>query len=38
MRHPSTDDTPIREAERLFRWPLAGVRAHPGLSDLDLGL
>jgi hypothetical protein len=28
MRHPSIDDTPIREAERLFRWPLAGVRAN----------
>lgn len=37
QRHASINDQPIREAERLFRWPL-GRRPdeHPGLSDLGL--
>ena len=36
-RHSSINDLPIRESERLFRWPL-GRRPddHPGLSDLGL--
>ncbi|QBR00278.1 DUF1348 family protein [Paraburkholderia pallida] len=36
-RHASINDLPIREADRLFRWPL-GRRPddHPGLSDLGL--
>lgn len=36
-RFASINDLPIREAERLFRWPL-GRRPddHPGLSDLGL--
>lgn len=36
-RHASINDLPIRESERLFRWPL-GRRPddHPGLSDLGL--
>jgi uncharacterized protein len=36
-RHASINDLPIREADRLFRWPL-GRRpdGHPGLSDLGL--
>ncbi len=36
-RHASINDQPIREADRLFRWPL-GRRPddHPGLSDLGL--
>jgi nuclear transport factor 2 (NTF2) superfamily protein len=37
VRHASINDMPIRENERLFRWPL-GRRPddHPGLSDLGL--
>jgi uncharacterized protein len=37
-RHASINDIPIDEADRLFRWDLAGSRPpeHPGLSDLDL--
>ncbi|MPW15474.1 DUF1348 family protein [Paraburkholderia sp. CNPSo 3157] len=36
-RHASINDKPIREEERLYRWPL-GRRPddHPGLSDLGL--
>jgi hypothetical protein len=36
-RFASINDLPIREAERLFRWP-SGRRpdGHPGLSDLGL--
>ncbi len=36
-RHASINDLPIREADRLFHWPL-GRRSedHPGLSDLGL--
>ncbi|HET7879944.1 MAG TPA: nuclear transport factor 2 family protein [Acetobacteraceae bacterium] len=36
-REASINDVPIREADRLFRWPL-GPRPmdHPGLSDLGL--
>lgn len=36
-RHASINETPIREEERLFQWPL-GRRPddHPGLSDLGL--
>ena len=36
-RHASINEHPIREEERLFRWPL-GRRPddHPGLSDLGL--
>ena len=36
-RHASINDVPIREEERLFRWPL-GRRPddHPGLSELGL--
>ena len=36
-RFASINDMPIREADRLFRWPL-GRRPdeHPGLSDLGL--
>lgn len=36
-RHASINDLPIREDERLFRWP-AGRRPddHPGLSELGL--
>lgn len=36
-RFASINDTPIKETERLFRWPL-GRRPddHPGLSDLGL--
>jgi nuclear transport factor 2 (NTF2) superfamily protein len=36
-RHASINDMPIREADRLYRWPL-GRRPddHPGLSDLGL--
>jgi uncharacterized protein len=37
-RHASINDVPIDEADRLFRWDLAGPRPqdHPSLSDLDL--
>ncbi len=37
VRHASINDLPIREADRLFHWPL-GRRPddHPGLSQLDL--
>lgn len=37
VRHASINDVPIREADRLFHWPL-GRRPdeHPGLSDLGL--
>lgn len=37
QRHACINDLPIREADRLFRWPL-GRRPddHPGLSDLGL--
>jgi uncharacterized protein len=36
-RHASINEMPIRESDRLFRWPL-GRRPddHPGLSDLGL--
>ena len=36
-RHASINDLPIRESDRLFRWPL-GRRPddHPGLSELGL--
>jgi nuclear transport factor 2 (NTF2) superfamily protein len=36
-RHASINDLPLREADRLYRWPL-GRRPddHPGLSDLGL--
>lgn len=36
-RHASINDLPIREEDRLFRWPL-GRRPddHPGLSELGL--
>src|SRR5450432_629737 len=36
-RHASINDLPIRESERLFRWPI-GRRPddHPGLSGLGL--
>ena len=36
-RHASINDLPIKEAERLYRWP-AGPRPgdHPGLSELGL--
>ena len=36
-RHASINDLPIKESERLFRWP-QGRRPddHPGLSDLGL--
>lgn len=36
-RHASINDVPIREEERLFRWP-PGRRPddHPGLTDLGL--
>src|SRR4029450_13151611 len=36
-RHASINDLPIREADRLYRWP-QGRRPddHPGLSDLGL--
>jgi nuclear transport factor 2 (NTF2) superfamily protein len=36
-RHASINDMPIREADRLYRWPL-GRRPddHPGLSELGL--
>ena len=37
VRHASINDLPIREEDRLFRWP-QGRRPddHPGLSDLGL--
>ncbi|HUJ32477.1 MAG TPA: nuclear transport factor 2 family protein [Candidatus Acidoferrum sp.] len=37
IRHASINDLPIKEADRLFRWPL-GRRPddHPGLTDLGL--
>lgn len=37
VRHASINDVPIREADRLFHWPL-GRRPdeHPGLSELRL--
>ena len=37
FRHASINDLPIKEQERLFRWPL-GRRPddHPGLTDLKL--
>ncbi|WP_298199987.1 nuclear transport factor 2 family protein [Novosphingobium sp.] len=37
IRHASINECPIREADRLFRWPL-GRRPddHPGLSELGL--
>jgi nuclear transport factor 2 (NTF2) superfamily protein len=37
-RHASINDVEITEADRLFRWDLAGPRPddHPGLSELDL--
>ena len=37
QRHASINDLPIKEQERLFRWPL-GRRPdqHPGLSELGL--
>jgi nuclear transport factor 2 (NTF2) superfamily protein len=36
-RLASINDLPIKESERLFRWPLGTRPAeHPGLSDLGL--
>ena len=37
-RHASINDVPIREADRLFRWPAPGPRPadHPGLTALGL--
>jgi len=37
IRHASINDLPIKEEERIYRWPL-GRRPddHPGLSDLKL--
>ena len=36
-RHASINDLPIREVDRMFRWPLgARPTGHPGLSDLGL--
>jgi len=37
VRHASINDVPIKEADRLFHWPL-GRRpdGHPGLSELGL--
>ena len=37
-RHASINDVPIREADRLFRWPAPGARpaGHPGLTELGL--
>ena len=36
-RYASINDLPIKESERLFRWPLGTRPAeHPGLSDLGL--
>lgn len=37
-RHASINDVPIREADRLFRWPAPGPRPadHPGLTELGL--
>lgn len=36
-RHASINDVPIREEERLFRWPLdRRPDEHPGLSELGL--
>ena len=37
MRHASINDLPIKESERLYKWPL-GRRpdTHPSLSDLGL--
>jgi uncharacterized protein len=36
-REASINDVPIREADRLFHWPLGPRPAgHPGLSDLGL--
>ena len=36
-RHASINDLPIREADRLFRWPLGPRPAeHAGLSELGL--
>jgi uncharacterized protein len=37
IRHASINDLPIRESDRLYRWPL-GRRPddHPGLSELGL--
>jgi nuclear transport factor 2 (NTF2) superfamily protein len=36
-RHASINDLPIREADRLYRWPLGSRPVdHPGLSDLGL--
>ena len=37
VRHASINDLPIKESERLFRWP-SGRRpdSHPGLSELNL--
>ena len=37
LRLASINDLPIREGERLFRWPLGpGPEGHPGLSELGL--
>jgi nuclear transport factor 2 (NTF2) superfamily protein len=37
VRHASINDFPIRESDRLYRWPLGGrPDDHPGLSDLGL--
>ncbi|MEO6815717.1 MAG: nuclear transport factor 2 family protein [Edaphobacter sp.] len=37
VRHASINDVPIREADRLFHWPLGRrPEEHPGLSELGL--
>ncbi|KYQ93589.1 hypothetical protein DLAC_04962 [Tieghemostelium lacteum] len=37
-RHASINDVPIKESERLYRWPLKSPRPlnHPSLSELGL--
>jgi hypothetical protein len=37
-RHASINDVPIKDADRLFRWPAPGPRPadHPGLTELGL--
>jgi nuclear transport factor 2 (NTF2) superfamily protein len=38
QRHASINDVPIKESDRLFRWPAPGPRPadHPGLTELGL--
>jgi nuclear transport factor 2 (NTF2) superfamily protein len=37
VRHASINDVPIREKDRLFRWPIGRrPEEHPGLSELGL--